>query len=280
MENLAISFFERIKEQVTLRTIKYCILMAGFLCVCVPSLYGVENLNVTGKVVDSSGEPLIGVSIRVENKNMGTTTDINGNFTLADIPKNTVLVLTYIGMETQKVTVTQNRLNIVMRENSVQLEEVVAIGYGTVKKEELTSAVTKVGEESFNAGVTTSPINLLNGKVPGLSIRNTSGNDPNASPEIHLRGIGSIRAGSAPLIIVDGTYSTMSELQAINANDIKSFNVLKDGSSAAIYGTRGSNGVIIVETKNASKGKASIEYTSYYYTERPVRKLEMMSADE
>ena len=280
MENLAISFFERIKEQVTLRTIKYCILMAGFLCVCVPSLYGVENLNVTGKVVDSSGEPLIGVSIKVENKNMGTTTDINGNFTLADIPKNTVLVLTYIGMETQKVTVTQNRLNIVMRENSVQLEEVVAIGYGTVKKEELTSAVTKVGEESFNAGVTTSPINLLNGKVPGLSIRNTSGNDPNASPEIHLRGIGSIRAGSAPLIIVDGTYSTMSELQAINANDIKSFNVLKDGSSAAIYGTRGSNGVIIVETKNASKGKASIEYTSYYYTERPVRKLEMMSADE
>lgn len=108
--------------------------MAGFLCVCVPSLYGVENLNVTGKVVDSSGEPLIGVSIKVENKNMGTTTDINGNFTLADIPKNTVLVLTYIGMETQKVTVTQNRLNIVMRENSVQLEEVVAIGYGTVKK--------------------------------------------------------------------------------------------------------------------------------------------------
>lgn len=167
-----------------------------------------------------------------------------------------------------------------MKESAIAVEEVVAIGYSTVRKEELTSSVTRVDASDFNGGVTTSPINLISGKVPGLTIRNTAGTDPNAAPEIQLRGVGSIRAGSTPLIIIDGVYSTMNDLQAINAQDIASFNVLKDASSAAIYGTRGSNGVIIVETKNAEQGRAHIDYTSYYYTERAARKLDMMSANQ
>lgn len=183
-------------------------------------------------------------------------------------------------MEPAKATVTGPTLHISMKESAIAVEEVVAIGYSTVRKEELTSSVTRVDASDFNGGVTTSPINLISGKVPGLTIRNTAGTDPNAAPEIQLRGVGSIRAGSTPLIIIDGVYSTMNDLQAINAQDIASFNVLKDASSAAIYGTRGSNGVIIVETKNAEQGRAHIDYTSYYYTERAARKLDMMSANQ
>lgn len=252
---------------------------AGVLFAC-PAAAEEPADRVQGVVTLESGEPLAGVTVMVEGSHMGVTTDADGRFELKGVKNGTVLAFSFIGMEPAKATVTGPTLHISMKESAIAVEEVVAIGYSTVRKEELTSSVTRVDASDFNGGVTTSPINLISGKVPGLTIRNTAGTDPNAAPEIQLRGVGSIRAGSTPLIIIDGVYSTMNDLQAINAQDIASFNVLKDASSAAIYGTRGSNGVIIVETKNAEQGRAHIDYTSYYYTERAARKLDMMSANQ
>lgn len=238
------------------------------------------SVTVGGIVTQSSGEPLAGVAVMAEGSHTGVTTDAEGHFEIGGVKQGEVLVFSFIGMETQRVKADEPFLRVTMREAAIAVEEVVAIGYSTVRREELTSSVTRVDASDFNGGVTTSPINLISGKVPGLTIRNTAGTDPNAAPELQLRGVGSIRAGSTPLIIIDGVYGSMNDLQAINAQDIASFNVLKDASSAAIYGTRGSNGVIIVETKNAEKGRCSIDYTSYYYTERPARTLDVMSADQ
>lgn len=235
---------------------------------------------VKGIVTTTEGTPLAGVTVIVGQGSAGTTTDIDGRFELAGVVPGEQLTFSFIGMQSQTVAAGTEPMHIKLQEEAIAVKEVVAIGYSTIRKEELTSSVTRIDASDFNGGVTTSPINLISGKVPGLTIRNTAGTDPNAAPELQLRGVGSIRAGSTPLIIIDGVYSSMNDLQALNAQDIASFNALKDASSAAIYGTRGSNGVIIVETKSAEVGRANIEYTSYYYTEHVARKLDMMSADQ
>lgn len=235
---------------------------------------------LTGTVTDTSGGPLPGAAVLVAAEKLGAITDSDGNYAIADVPIGAEVSFSMAGMKTCRVVFDGSRLDIILEDDIRLLSDAVVVGYGTLRKEELTSSVAKVDESSFNSGVVTSPINLISGKVPGLIIRNTAGSDPNASPEIQLRGVGSVRAGSTPLIIIDGAYSSISDLNAISPSEIKSFNVLKDGASAAIYGTQGSNGVIIVETKNADRGRRSIEYTNYLYFETPVRMLELLSADE
>lgn len=255
-----------------------CLLFA----LCIFHIYAADDgkITVRGIVTDINENSLIGVTVKLENSSIGTTSDLDGKFVLDNVPSGSYLVFSYVGMESLRLKASSELMKVVMKENAVALSEVVAVGYATMHKEDLTSAISKVDEKMFNNGVTNSPINLLTGKVSGLVVRNVSGSDPNATPEIQLRGVGSIRAGSTPLIIIDGVYSTMTDLNSLNTTDIKSFNVLKDASSAAIYGTRGSNGVIIVETKDAEQGKTSIEYSSYYFTETPAKKLEVMDADE
>lgn len=235
---------------------------------------------VKGIVTTTDGTPLAGVTVIVGEGPAGTTTDVDGRFELPGVTPGEQLTFSFVGMQSRTAAASAEPMHVKLLEDAIAVKEVVAIGYSTIRKEELTSSVTRVDASDFNGGVTTSPINLISGKVPGLTIRNTAGTDPNAAPELQLRGVGSIRAGSTPLIIIDGVYSSMNDLQALNAQDIASFNVLKDASSAAIYGTRGSNGVIIIETKSAEVGRANIEYTSYYYTEHVARKLDMMSADQ
>ena len=260
---------------------------AAFFLLCLAGVLCASHLRaetprpgVKGIVTTTDGTPLAGVTVIVGEGPAGTTTDVDGRFELPGVTPGEQLTFSFVGMQSRTAAASAEPMHVKLLEDAIAVKEVVAIGYSTIRKEELTSSVTRVDASDFNGGVTTSPINLISGKVPGLTIRNTSGTDPNAAPELQLRGVGSIRAGSTPLIIIDGVYSSMNDLQALNAQDIASFNVLKDASSAAIYGTRGSNGVIIIETKSAEVGRANIEYTSYYYTEHVARKLDMMSADQ
>lgn len=260
---------------------------AAFFLLCLAGVLCASHLRaetprpgVKGIVTTTDGTPLAGVTVIVGEGPAGTTTDVDGRFELPGVTPGEQLTFSFVGMQSRTAAASAESMHVKLLEDAIAVKEVVAIGYSTIRKEELTSSVTRVDASDFNGGVTTSPINLISGKVPGLTIRNTAGTDPNAAPELQLRGVGSIRAGSTPLIIIDGVYSSMNDLQALNAQDIASFNVLKDASSAAIYGTRGSNGVIIIETKSAEVGRANIEYTSYYYTEHVARKLDMMSADQ
>ena len=281
MENLAISFFERIKEQVTLRTIKYCILMAGFLCVCVPSLYGVENLNVTGKVVDSSGEPLIGVSIRVENKNMGTTTDINGNFTL-QTRKGDILEISYVGYATKTVKVQNAQvLNIVLTEDTEVLNEVVVTALG-IKKEakSLSYNVQQVSNAEITRIADANFVNNLNGKVAGVTI-NSSSAGVGGSSRVVMRGTKSLNGNNNALYVVDGIpMSDMSAastqptdsyegagqsgdpISGLNPEDIESISVLSGPSAAALYGSAAANGVVMITTKKGREGRTSVSISN------------------
>lgn len=238
-----------------------------------------NKVSIKGVVSDNFGELLPGVNVVVKGTTQGTISDIDGNFTL-DVDMGDILKFSFIGYKESELVVKNGLpLNVSLQEESIGLNEVVVIGYGSVRKDELTSSVTKINAEDFNTGVTNNPINMIKGKVAGLSIVNTSGSDPNSNPSIRLRGFGTINAGNDPLVVIDGVYSTIEDMNTLNANDIEYFNVLKDASSAAIYGTRGSNGVIIINTKTGKGEKSSIEYTSYYSTERPSNKLEMLDAD-
>jgi TonB-linked SusC/RagA family outer membrane protein len=250
------------------------------LVLCCTRFASAQTMNIFGRVIAESGEGIAGASVVLVGSSRGILTDAEGRFTFNDIPSGSKISFSALGMESQTLVATKEEMHVTMRETAITLQEVVSIGYGFARKEELTSAVAKIDSKAFNPGVVGNPINLITGKIPGLSIRNVAGNDPNAAPEVLLRGIGSIRAGMTPLIIIDDTYATMSDLNALNIQDIESFNVLRDGASAAIYGTRGSNGVIIIETKKGSSGAGTIEYSSYYFVENPVRKLEVMSASE
>lgn len=206
------------------------------------SLTALAQQKVTGKVKDSSGEPVIGASVVVKGNNtMGTITDFDGNFML-DVPAKSVLVISYIGYVTQEVpTAGKNSLEIVLKEDTKTLDEVVVIGYGTQRKGDVTSSVASVKADNFVKGAVKDVGQLIQGKVAGLAITNPNG-DPTGSTQIRLRGTNTIGgANTAPLVLIDGIPG---ELGTVAPEDVESVDVLKDGSAAAIYGTRGTNGVI------------------------------------
>lgn len=210
-----------------------------------------QQIGISGTVSDSSGEPLIGVSVTVPGTKNGAATDIDGNFSLTVDAKAT-LRFTYVGFKTQDIPVNGKTVfNVVMEENSELLDEVVVVGYGTMDKKELTSAISHVGEKDFLTVSSLDPSMMIQGKVPGVSITNTGAGDPNNQASIQIRGVSSRSAGLGPLIVIDGVPG--GNLTNINPNDIASFDILKDGAASAIYGTRGSNGVILVTTKKGSK---------------------------
>jgi len=227
---------------------------------------------LSGTVTDEAGEPIIGAYITVvEDRSVGTITDFDGNYELTLPAKAKQLEFSYTGYESQTVSVTgKAKIDIILREASTHLEEVVAVGYGSQKAKEITSAVASVKSENFNAGAKTNPMGLLQGKVAGLTITNTSGGDPtNTGFNVQIRGTSTLDAGSGstPLYIVDGV--PVSNIDNIAPDDIASMDVLKDGSSAAIYGTRGTNGVVLITTKRGLStegqecGTANVEYSGY-----------------
>ncbi len=243
------------------------------------SLTALAQQKVTGKVKDSSGEPVIGASVVVKGNNtMGTITDFDGNFML-DVPAKSVLVISYIGYVTQEVpTAGKKSLEIILKEDTKTLDEVVVIGYGTQRKGDVTSSVASVKADNFVKGAVKDVGQLIQGKVAGLAITNPNG-DPTGSTQIRLRGTNTIGgANTAPLVLIDGIPG---ELGTVAPEDVESVDVLKDGSAAAIYGTRGTNGVILITTKQAKGVDINqVEYNGYVSTSLIAKKLDMLNADE
>ena len=239
------------------------------------SLTSFAQQNVKGNIKDPYGEPIIGASIVAKNNNsLGTISDFNGNFTL-DVPLNSHITISYIGYETKDVTVTSNSLNIILKEDTKALDEVVVIGYGTQRKGDVTSSVASVKPENFVKGAVKDIGQLIQGKVAGLAITNPSG-DPAGGTQIKLRGTNTIGGANAnPLVLIDGIPGSLS---TVAPEDVESIDVLKDGSAAAIYGTRGTNGVILITTKQ-SKGTDinNIEYNGYVSTSAIAKKLDMLT---
>lgn len=235
---------------------------------------------ISGNITDAStGEPIPGVNVVEKGTTNGTITDINGNYELTISSPDAILIISYVGFLTEEISVgEQSVINIPLIENIEALDEVVVIGYGSVTKRELTGAISSVKEENFNKGTVSNPMQLVQGKVAGLTIVRPNGGDPTSGYEVFLRGSSSIKGSAEPLVVVDGIPG--GDLNTIAPDDIESIDVLKDGSAAAIYGTRGTNGVILVTTKKGQLGKTQVEYSSSYFTEAVSRRLEVLSAEE
>ncbi len=254
-------------------------LVIGLLTLLMPMIVLAQDITVQGTVTDEAGETLIGATVQQKGTSNGTVTDFDGNFTLT-VPSNAILSVSYIGYTSKEIAVNgQTNLTIVLSSDDQILNEVVVIGYGTMDKKELTSAISHVGEKDFLTVSSLDPSMMIQGKVAGVSITNTGTGDPNNQASIQIRGVSSRSAGLGPLIVIDGVPG--GNLTNINPNDIASFDVLKDGAASAIYGTRGSNGVIVVTTKKGSKdGQTHTSYSGQYSWDFINKELQMMNAQE
>jgi len=242
------------------------------------SLACAQQRTVTGKVTSDDGGPLPGVNIVLQGTLQGTMTDNEGNYSIAVPGPEAVLVFSFISFTSQTVTVgSRSKIDVVMVSSVSALGEIVVVGYGTQKKREVTSSITSVKSDEFNKGNVSSPVQLIQGKVAGLSISKPGG-DPNAGYDIRLRGLSTIGANTGPLVVIDGVIG--GSLENVDPNDIESINVLKDGSAAAIYGTRGSSGVILVATKQGKKGTSIIDYNGYVTSEMIAKHTDVMNATE
>lgn len=237
-----------------------------------------QQRTITGKVTDKSNIPLEGVTVSVKGTTAAATTNSEGNYHITIPQGGTALVFTSVGFVAQEVAIsTSNTINVVLNESISDLDEVVVIGYGTVEKRDLTTAVTTMRQRDLIQGAV-SPLMAIQGKVPGLTIASSNGTDPNANLSIQLRGINSINAAQGPLIVIDGVPG--GNLNTVVREDIESINVLRDASAAAIYGTRASGGVILITTKRARAGAANVTYTTEGFVETVRRRPEVLSAEE
>lgn len=233
---------------------------------------------VSGTVVDGQNEPVIGASVMVKGTTSGVATGIDGDFSIAAKPSD-VLKVSAVGYKTAEVKVEGSApIRITLEESSEVLDEVVVIGYGTSTKKELTGSVASMKKEELNPGTFPNAMGMLQGKVAGLQIVNPSGADPTAKYEILLRGTNTLAAGQGPLVIIDGVAG--ADIRNINPQDIESIDVLKDGSAAAIYGTRGTNGVIIVTTRRAREGRAEVTYEGQFTVGKVTRRAVPLTASE
>ena len=229
----------------------------------------------SGKVIDTNGVPVIGAAVMVPGTTNGVTTDIDGNFTLRVAP-GTRLEVSCIGYVTKTVTAAA-QMTITLEEDAEMLEETIVIGYGSVKRSDLTSAVAKMDNKGIEDRPMARAEQALQGQLAGVSVRITS-SEPGADPEIRVRGAASISAGNNPLYVIDGV--PQDSMTGINPNDIASIEVLKDAASSAIYGSRGSNGVVIVTTKSGQKGKPKVTYTGTVGLATLEKKMDVFSATE
>lgn len=236
-----------------------------------------QNVTIKGTVTDENGEPIIGASVLEKGTNAGVSTDIDGNFSLKVTGKNP-LVVSYIGMDAQEVNITgKTQVNVVLKENSKVLDEVVVIGYETVRKKDLTGSVSSINAKAIESVPVVNVAEAMSGKLAGVNVTTSEGS-PDAEINIRVRGGGSITQESTPLYIVDGF--PVSSISDISPADIQSIDVLKDASSTAIYGSRGANGVVIITTKTAKEGKFSVSYDGTYGFKMIANTLDVMSPYE
>ena len=250
--------------------IAMCLLVAG-------SAFG-QSRTVTGQVISGSDdEPLIGVAILVQGTNNGTATDLDGNFTLQNVPANATLVVSYVGFTTQEVKATSSKMTIVLKEDTELLNEVVVIGYGVQKKSDLTGAVASVKESDLKNRAVTDAAAALQGKAAGIQILNNSG-APGTGAQIRVRGYSSNSGNIGPLLIVDGLK--VDNIQYLDPSMIESMEVLKDAASAAIYGAEAGNGVILITTKKGTEGHATISYDGKFTLQSLGKKAQLFDGDE
>ena len=243
-----------------------------------------QEIAIKGSVKDRLGEVVIGANVIVKGTTNGTITDFDGNFVL-NAKQGDIIVISFIGYKTQELPAATT-MNVVLQDDSEVLEDVVVIGYGSVKKSDLSGSVVAVKAEEMNRGAVTSAQELMQGKVPGLYVQQGSG-EPGAGQTMRIRSGASLNASNDPLIVIDGVPVSNSAapgvsngLSTINPNDIETFTVLKDASATAIYGSRASNGVIIITTKKGTQGKIKVAYNSTYTAKDPYKRINNLSGDE
>ena len=228
-------------------------------------LFAQAQLKVSGTVSDPTGEVLIGVSVSVKGKpTLGTSTNIDGRYTLNDVPEDGTLIFSYVGFKAQEIAVKgRNVVDAVLHENQELLDEVVVVGYGSLRRREVSSSIVQVNKSDFQTGAMNNPMEMLTGKVTGLNVSTTAAANPNGSSALQVRGATSLSAGNGPLIVIDGVAG--GDIRTLAPQDIESMSVLKDAASAAIYGTRGANGVILITTKKGTgtPGLPVVTYESY-----------------
>lgn len=238
-----------------------------------------QNISVTGTVTDVNGEPIIGASIvEKSNPSNGTISDFEGKFSL-QVAKNAIIRISFVGYESQELTA-KNPLNVVLEENAIMLQEavVVGVGYGTMRKSDLTGAITSIPAKDLKQGIVTSTEQLLQGKIAGLSVTQAS-SDPTTGSSLRLRGGTSLSASNSPLIVVDGIPGV--DINSVQPSEIISMDVLKDASAAAIYGSRGANGVIIVTTNRATETEVNkIGYNGWVSVGTAAKNIDMLSANQ
>lgn len=254
------------------RSMKRVLLSSALLLV---STLTFAQSKVSGTVKDANGDPLIGVSVMEVGTNNGAVTDINGNYTL-NVKPGAKLKLSYIGFTPQTVKAGSNS-QIVLQEDNTALNEVVVVGYGTMRRKDVTSSITTVKAEDLNQGVFTDPGQMLQGKVPGLVVSSTA--DPNGSPTITLRGASTLRTGAmSPYYVVDGIPGV--DISIVSPEDIESIDVLRDATATAIYGSKAANGVIIITTKKGSKERTNVTYNGYVAIDNILKKYDVCTADD
>jgi len=225
---------------------------------------------ISGKVTDKQGQPIIGATIMVKGTTFGTLTDINGNYTLINVPNSGVIVYTFIGMDPQEILFNnQSRIDIVMKEATLALEEVVVVGYGSQKKETVVGSISQVTGVDLLKTPTTNVSNALVGRIAGISGVQKSGEPGFEETTIRIRGVGTYAGDQSPLVVIDGVVRNMEALNLLDANDIEGINVLKDASATAVYGVRGANGVILVNTKRGQAGKMIVSLKVEYGLTKP-----------
>ncbi len=267
----------------------YCCWLCVALLGLAGPLFAQESKKVTGHVTDEMNEPLIGASVLVKETGNGVITDLDGNFTIVVPAQIGVLQISYVGYETQQVAIPADGspIRVKMASDAQVLSDVVVIGYGTTRKSDLTGSVSNVSTEDFNAGLISSPEQLINGKVSGVQIMSNSGS-PTAGSTIRIRGGASLNASNDPLIVLDGvpletggiSGNSSNFLSLINPSDIESMTILKDASSTAIYGSRASNGVIIITTKKGSSDRLKVSFSTTNSVQTRTRMTDMLTYDE
>lgn len=243
----------------------FVLTMFWTLALVIAPLASAQSLTVSGTVTDPTGEVLIGVSVSVKgDQKIAIATDYDGNYQLSGVPADGTLVFSYVGFQAVEQAVKgRTKIDVTMHEDSELLDEVVVVGYGSLSRKELSSSIVQVNADDFVKGAMNNPMEMLTGKVAGLNVSSTKSADPNGSADLQIRGATSLEAGNGPLIVIDGVAG--GDIRTLAPQDIESMSVLKDAASAAIYGTRGANGVILITTKKGTgePGLPLITYDSY-----------------
>ena len=238
-------------------------------------LFAQQNLTVSGKVTDAtSGQPLIAAAVQVKGTTRGAQTDLEGNYTIADVPANATLVASYVGYQQQEIVVgNRTTVDIALARSATELEQVVVVGYGVQRKRDLTGSITSVTGEDLARQPNVNPVSSLQGKVAGLTVVNSG--QAGASPTVRIRGVNSTN-NTNPLYVVDGVFQ--DNIDYLNPADIESIEVLRDPSSIAIFGLQGGNGVIIVTTKRAAKGETRVNFQSTVGVQRVQKRIDVVDA--